>query len=90
MRIREVVDALSTLSKATSRRDAIERFFNPWGVQQRIKKDRRPLPELIEELNKKVVDAAKKVQQQLQTVLNGLLYYQPVLNSLPLWMRLPL
>ena len=65
MRIGEVVDALTTLSKAKVRRDAIERFFNPWGVQQRIKKDRRPLPELIEELNKKVIDAAKKLQQQL-------------------------
>ena len=50
MRIGEVVDALTTLSKAKARRDAIERFFNPWGVQQRIKKDRRPFPELIEEL----------------------------------------
>ena len=65
MRIGEVVDALSTLSKAKSRQKAIEHFFNPWGVQQRIKKDRRPLPELIEELNKKVIDAAKKLQQQL-------------------------
>ena len=65
MRIGEVVDALTTLPKAKARRDAIERFFNPWGVQQRIKKDRRPLPELIEELNKKVIDAAQKLQQQL-------------------------
>ena len=60
MRIREVVDALST--KPKPRREAIERFFKPWGVQQFIKKDRRLLPELIEELNKKVVDAAKKLQ----------------------------
>ena len=41
---REVVDALSTKEKP--RREAIERFFKPWGVQQFIKKDRRPLPEL--------------------------------------------
>ena len=63
VRIREVVDALST--KPKPRKEAIERFFKPWGVQQFIKKHRRPLPELIEELNKKVVDAAKKLQQQL-------------------------
>ena len=63
MRIREVVDALST--KPKPRQEAIERFFKAWGLQQRIKKDRRSLSELIEELNKKVVDAAKKLQQQL-------------------------
>ena len=63
MRIKEVVDALST--KPKPRQEAIERFFKPWGVQQVSKKHRRPLPELIEELNKKVVDAAKKLQQQL-------------------------
>jgi len=33
-------------------------------VQQFIKKHRRPLPELIEELNLKVVDASKMLQQQ--------------------------
>ena len=55
MRIREVVDALSR--KPTPRQEAIERFFKPWGVQQFIKKHRMPLPELIEELSLKVVDA---------------------------------
>ena len=63
MRIREVVDALSTKPKPLQK--AIERFFKPWGVQQFIKKHRRPLPELLEELDKKVIDAAKKLQQQL-------------------------
>jgi hypothetical protein len=67
MRITEVVDALSTLSKTKSQHKAIAGFFNPWGVQQRQPRPqpRRPLPELIEELNEKVVDAAKKLQQQL-------------------------
>ena len=63
MRIRDVVDALST--KPKPRREAIEHFFKPWGVQQKIKQHHRPLSELMEELNKKVVDAAKKLQQQL-------------------------
>ena len=65
MRIREVVDALST--KPHPRQEAIACFFKPWGVQQFIKKQRRPLPELIQELNEKVVDAAKKLQQQPAT-----------------------
>ena len=34
-------------------------------MQQAIKKRRRPLPELIEELNTKVIVAAKELQQQL-------------------------
>ena len=63
MRIREVVDALSTKSKP--RQEDIECFFEPWGVQQRINKRRRLLPEVIEELKKKVVGAAKKLQQRL-------------------------
>ena len=63
MRIREVVDELSR--KPKPRQEAIQRFFKPWGVQQCIKKDRRPLRELIEELNLKVVDASKMLQQQL-------------------------
>ena len=40
-------------------------LFHALGVQQRIDKQRRPLPEVIEELNEKVVDAAKQLQQQL-------------------------
>ena len=63
MRIREVAEALSTNPKP--RRETIERFFKPWGVPQFIKKHRRPLPELIEELNTKVIVAAKELQQQL-------------------------
>ena len=46
MRIREVVDELSR--KPEPRQEAIQRFFKPWGVQQRIKKVSRPLRELIE------------------------------------------
>ena len=34
-------------------------------MPQRIKKKHRPLPELIEELNTKVIVAAKELQQQL-------------------------
>ena len=45
MRIREVVDALS--KKPQPRHEAIACFFKLWGVQQCIKKARRPLPELI-------------------------------------------
>ncbi len=40
-------------------------FFKPWGVPQLIKKKHRPLSELIEELNTKVIVAAKELQQQL-------------------------
>jgi len=68
MRIREVVDALST--KPKPRKEAIQRFFKPWGVQQRIKKDLKALPKLIDELNKKVIDAAKKLQKKLQQQLS--------------------
>ena len=53
MRIKEVVDCVST--KPKPKREAIAQFSKPWGVKQRIQKDRRPLPELIEELSKKVV-----------------------------------
>jgi len=63
VRIREVVEALST--KPKPRQETIKRFFEPWGVPQRIKKKHRPLPELIEELNTKVIVAAKELQQQL-------------------------
>jgi len=62
-RISAVVDALST--KPHPRHQAIACFFKPWGVQQFIKNHRMPLAELIEELIEKVVDAAKKLQQQL-------------------------
>ncbi len=61
--IREVVEALST--KPKPQQETIKRFFEPWGVPQRIKKKFRPLPELIEELNTKVIVAAKELQQQL-------------------------
>ena len=57
-RIEEVVACL----RSNPKRDAIEMFFKPWDVQQRIKKDRRPLPELIEELTTKVIKAAVKAQ----------------------------
>ena len=63
VRIREVVEALST--KPKPRQETIQHFFEPWGVPQRIKKKFRPLPELIEELNTKVIVAAKELQQQL-------------------------
>ena len=55
-RIEEVVACLRSKPK----RDAIEVFFKPWDVQQRIKKDRRPLPEMIEELTTKVIKAVVK------------------------------
>ena len=63
VRIIEVVEALST--KPKPRQETITFFFKPWGVQQAIKKRRRPLPELIEELNNKIIAAVKKLQQQL-------------------------
>ncbi len=61
VRIREVVEALST--KPKPRKQTISRFFQPWGVQQCIKKKNRSLTELIEELNTKVIVAAKELQQ---------------------------
>ena len=63
MRIREVAEALST--KPKPRRETIGRFFKSWGVQQLIKKKNRPLAELIEELNNKIIAAVKKLQQEL-------------------------
>ena len=55
-RIEEVVACL----RSNPKQNAIEVFFKPWDVQQRIKKDRRPLPELIEELTTKVIKATVK------------------------------
>ena len=63
VRIREVVEALST--KPKPRQETIQRFFEPWGVPQRSKQKLRPLSELIEELNTKVTIAANELQQQL-------------------------
>jgi hypothetical protein len=63
VRIREVVEALST--KPKPRQETIQRFFEPWGVPQRSKQKLRPLSELIEELNTKVTIAAQELQQQL-------------------------
>ena len=57
-RIEEVVACLRSKPKQS----AIEVFFKPWGVQQRTKRDRRPLPEMIEELTSKVIQAAVKAQ----------------------------
>ncbi len=63
MRIKEVVDCLST--KPKPRQEAVEQFFKPWSVQQFIKKSRRPLSELIKELSDKVVKAAARLQANL-------------------------
>ena len=57
-RIEEVVACL----RSNPKQNAIEVFFKPWDVQQKIKKDRRPLPELIEELTTKVIKATVKAQ----------------------------
>ena len=67
MRIKEVVDCVST--KPKPKRETIEQFFKPWGVKQRIQKDRRPLPELIEELSKQIVEAASRLQANLSRQL---------------------
>ena len=63
VRIREVVEALST--KPKPRQEIIGPFCKSWGVQQLSKKKNRPLSELIEELNTKVIVAVKELQQQL-------------------------
>ena len=63
MRMKEVVGQLSR--KPKPRQEAIERFFKPWCVQQRIQKKHRPLSELIEELSKQVVEAAARLQADL-------------------------
>ena len=52
-RIKDVTDCF--LEAPKPRQEVIEKFFKPWGVQRRTKGDRRPLPELIEELSQKVV-----------------------------------
>ena len=52
-------------TKPKAKRETIEQFFKSWGVKQRIQKDRRALPELIEELSKKVVEAASRLQANL-------------------------
>ena len=62
LRIKEVVDALSTKPKP---RQETSNVFQTWGVQQVIKKHRGPLPKLIEELNEKITAAIKKLQQKL-------------------------
>ena len=63
VRLREVVEALSTKPKPS--RERIKRFLEAWGVPQCIEQKHRPLQELIEELNTKVTIAAKELQQQL-------------------------
>ena len=46
MRIVEVVHCMKT--KPQPRLETVKQFFKPWSEQQRIKNDRRPLPELLE------------------------------------------
>ena len=61
-RIRE---AVAVLSPSKPRQEHVQPLLTKWQVaQQKDKRKRRPLPEVIEELRGKVVQAAQKLQQQ--------------------------
>ena len=66
MRIKDVVDVLKV--RPSPRKEDVQQFFNPWGVKQRVQKNKRPLAEAIHELSTKVVQAANRLQADLPSV----------------------
>ena len=66
-RIKDVVEVLSARPKP--RKEDVQEFFNPWGVKQKSQKKPRPLPECIQELSTKVIEATNKLQQDLSSMV---------------------
>ena len=54
-RIKAVVEVLN--ARPNPRKEDVQEFFNPWGVNQKFQKKPRPLAECIQELSTKVVEA---------------------------------
>ena len=65
-RIKDAVDTLK--AKPKPRAEDVRKLFKLWEVQQKIKKDHRPLPELVEELCVKVLKAANELRADLPSV----------------------
>ena len=68
-RIKDVVEVLSARPKP--RKEDVQEFFNPWGVKQKSQKKPRPLPECIQELSTKVIEATIKLQADLSSIVSG-------------------
>ena len=68
-RIKDVVEVLSARPKP--RKEDVQEFFNPWGVKQKSQKKPRPLPECIQELSTKVIEATNKLQQDLSSMVSS-------------------
>ena len=61
--VREAVAVLTRTPRP--RQQEVQPLQNKWGVAQQHRRKRRPLPEVISECERKVVQAAQKLQQQL-------------------------
>ena len=68
-RIKDVVEVLSARPKP--RKEDVQEFFNPWGVKQKSQKKPRPLPECIQELSTKVIEATIKLQADLSSMVSS-------------------
>jgi len=68
-RIKDVVEVLSARPKP--RKEDVQEFFNPWGVKQKSQKKPRPLPECIQELSTKVIEATNKLQADLSSMVSS-------------------
>ena len=60
-----VREAVAVLSQPQPRQRDVQRLQNEWHVAQQKNKKRRPLADVIQEFQDKVINAAKKLQQQL-------------------------
>ena len=68
-RTEDVAEVLSARPKP--RKEDVQEFFNPWGVKQKSQKKPRPLPECIQELSTKVIEATNKLQQDLSSMVSS-------------------
>ncbi len=60
-----VREAVAVLSQPQPRQKDVRRLQNQWHVAQKKNKQTRPLADVIQEFQDKVINAAKKLQQQL-------------------------
>ena len=66
MRIKDVVNVLKV--RPRPRKEDVQPFFNIWDVKQKMKQKPKPLPECIQELLTKVVEAAGRLQTDFPSV----------------------
>ena len=64
-RLREAVAVLTSGKKEQPRKEDVRLLQNKWQVAQKRDKKPRPLPEVVHELQGKIIKAAQKLQQQL-------------------------